>query len=341
MIMSADMKTLRRDANHSRYVPGQPSGFYESYFLRANHPELPLAFWLRYTLFSPRHRPEEAVGELWGISFDGETGRHAVVKKVVPMDGCSFDPSGFAVRIGEATLDSGSFQGSAASGGHHMTWRMDYQGREAPLFLLPMKNYGGRFPKAKSLVGLPLAAFNGFLAVDDRRLDIGNWIGSQNHNWGTRHTDDYAWGQVAGFETHPDSFLEVASACLRFGPLRTPYVTPLVLRHRGEEFAFNTFFKLCDSRGSFSHFTWVFRAETRGIRIDGTIAAPKASFVALAYQNPPGGVKHCLNTKIASCEVRFEDRRNGGSKREILFTKNRAAFEILTDDQDHGIPIRA
>ncbi|MDD5168355.1 MAG: hypothetical protein PHN75_06020 [Syntrophales bacterium] len=336
-----DLTTARREANYSRYVPGRETGFYESYFLRANHPDRPLAFWIRYTLFSPRGRQKETVGELWGVWFDGETGRHAAVKKIVPITSCTFESSQFSVRIGDASLGPDSLQGRAASGGHHMTWRMDYRGREEPLFLLPLPRYVGNFPKAKSLVGLPLAAFNGFLAVDDKRFEITDWVGSQNHNWGVKHTDDYAWGQVAGFDTHPETFLEAASACLRFGPLRTPYVTPVVLRHRGEEFAFNTFFKLCDSRGSFSHFVWVFRAHTRGVRVDGTISAPKESFVGLAYNNPPGGVKHCLNTKIAACEVRFEDRRGKVRKHEILFTKNRAAFEILTDGKDHGVPIVA
>ena len=337
-----DSQTFRSEVNFSRYMPGQPSGFYESYFVRANHPERPLAFWIRYTLFSPRHKPEEAVGELWGVWFDGETGKHAAVKKTVPLSACIFEPSRFSVRIDDAFLEGNALQGRAASGGHHMTWQMTYQGKEPPLLLLPQKRYdAGRFPRAKSLVGLPLASFNGFIAINDKRVSIENWVGSQNHNWGTRHTDDYAWGQVAGFDTHPESFLEAATACLRWGPLRTPYVTPVVLRHRGEEFAFNTFFRICDSRGSFSNFVWVFRADTRGVRVDGTISASREAFVGLTYKNPPGGEKHCLNTKIASCEVRFEDRRNGSVKREVLFTRNRAAFEILTDDRDHGIPVLA
>ena len=33
------------------------------------------------------------------------------------------------------------------------------------------------------------------------------WIGSQNHNWGRKHTDSYAWGQVAGFDDAPQTFL--------------------------------------------------------------------------------------------------------------------------------------
>jgi hypothetical protein len=49
-----------------------------------------------------------------------------------------------------------------------------------------------------------------------------DWVGSQNHNWGSKHTDRYSWGQVAGFDAHPESFLEVATARLKLGPLWTP-----------------------------------------------------------------------------------------------------------------------
>jgi hypothetical protein len=44
-------------------------------------------------------------------------------------------------------------------------------------------------------------------------------VGSQNHNWGSRHTDHYAWGQVAGFDDDPDAFLELSTARVRVGPL--------------------------------------------------------------------------------------------------------------------------
>src|SRR5262249_44030132 len=55
------------DFNCARYRIGQRSGHYESYFLRANHPARPQGFWIRYTIFSPDQRPQDAIGELWAI----------------------------------------------------------------------------------------------------------------------------------------------------------------------------------------------------------------------------------------------------------------------------------
>lgn len=71
------------DWNACRYQPGQTAGHYESYFVRANHPRRALAFWIRYTIFAPHGRPADAVGQLWAIWFDGESGQLAAVRKSV------------------------------------------------------------------------------------------------------------------------------------------------------------------------------------------------------------------------------------------------------------------
>lgn len=340
--MNAKLELARREANYTRYQPGQTAGHYESFFQRANHPSRPLAFWIRYTLFGPNRHPDKAIGELWAVFFDGETGRHVAVKTETPVERCTFKRDDFFVKIDEAQLGPGRLAGSAASGGHALTWNLTFAGDAQPLFLLPLNLYKTGFPKAKSLVGLPLARFNGSLSVDGETIEVVDWVGSQNHNWGAKHTDAYAWGQVAGFDTHPESFLEVATARIKIGPIWTPPLTLLVLRHRGDEIALNTLTQALRAKGSFDYFTWRFRSETVGVRVEGAISAPREAFVGLGYYNPPGGSKHCLNTKIAACELKVVRKTSSRlSAPEILSTRRRAAFEILTDDRDHGIAIRA
>lgn len=334
------METDCNHANRTRYRPGQTRGHYESFFQRANHPTRPLAFWIRYTIFSPQDRPADAIGELWAVYFDGETGNHTAVKKEVPFRRCAFGREALSVKIEDALLDENGLRGGASSGGHHISWNLRFSGQMDPLFLLPLNSYEAGFPKAKSLVGLPMAVYSGVLTVDGREVAVDDWVGSQNHNWGSKHTDQYAWGQVAGFDSHPDSFLEIATARVRIGPIWTPYLTPLVLRHKGEEIALNGFRQMFRARGRFDCFTWNFRSETDAIRLVGTISAPREAFIGLNYYNPPGGSKHCLNTKIASCELNLTRKREGGGAAvEVLSTRHRAAFEILTDDRGHGVEI--
>jgi hypothetical protein len=335
--MVSNLTAFTSHINDTRYH-AQRKGHYESFFQRANHPSRPLAFWIRYTIFSPRQHPEEAVGELWAIFFNGETGDHVVAKQVTPFSECVFSPSDFQVQIAGASLQQGRLQGAVQMREASIAWDLTYHSEEAPLLLLPLRLYTTRLPAAKSLVGAPLAAYQGKLAVNGETIEVNQWVGSQNHNWGSKHTDLYAWGQVAGFDTHPDSFLEVATARLKVGTLWSPPLTLLVLRHAGKEWALNTLMQSARAQGAFEVGRWNFRSHTRDVEIEGNISAPDAAFVGLRYTNPPGGAKDCLNTKIASCELTLKDRKTG--HQETLFTSHRAAFEILTEDRQHGIPIK-
>ncbi len=320
--------------NGCRYEAGSRAGHYESWFQRANHPSRPLAFWIRYTIFSPANHPEEALGELWAVYFDGEKKTCAAIKQVMPISECSFDPDKLDHRVGDARIGRDSLGGEAVGQGHTISWKLKYSSPDPYLLFLPEKLYTAPFPKAKSLVGSPLAVYSGSLVVDGTRIDIEDWVGSQNHNWGSKHTDKYAWGQVAGFDDAPDAFLEIATARVRLGPIWTPWMTLMVLRLDGVEHRLNSIPQSIRAKGSYDYFVWRFESKNRKLGIAGSIAAPADSFVALPYSNPPGGVKTCLNSKLASCNLSVSIK---GQAPRSLVSKTRAAFEILTSDNDHPI----
>ncbi|MFO0548961.1 MAG: hypothetical protein U0271_11280 [Polyangiaceae bacterium] len=334
--MGLSIEAERRRWNAARWAAGDPRGHYESWFQRANHPSRPLAFWIRYTIFSPRGRPADALGELWAIAFDGEKNRIVAVKEEHSIRGCSFSSTALAASIAEARLDHEGLDGSAALGGHRIGWSLRYRSDQPPLLLLDEPLYRAALPKAKALVGSPLAVFSGTLTVDDDTWSIDDWVGSQNHNWGEKHTDKYAWGQVAGFDDAPDTFLEVATAQVKLGPVLTPPMTVLVLRLDGEELAFNTILTALRAKGEYGYFHWEFSTQGAAGRVTGTIRARASDFVALPYYNPPGGTQTCLNSKIASCELTV---MRPGRPPVALSSRSRAAFEILTKRTDHGLPI--
>jgi hypothetical protein len=326
--------TRRDDCNGARWREGEPRGHYESWFMRANHPGAARAFWIRYTIFVPAGRPAAALGELWAIWFDGEAGQVTAVKQEHPIAACTFAKDGLEATIGDARMDGASLRGSARSADHHLEWSLRYDSPRPPLLLLDRPLYRGSFPKAKALVASPHAAFHGTLTVDGQEHAIDGWVGSQNHNWGSKHTDRYAWGQVAGFDGAPDVFLEVATAQVRLGPLMTPPMTPLVLRLGDEELRFSSIPRALRARGRYTFFQWSFESWGDGAHVTGTIAARARDFVALPYLDPPGGTRTCLNTKIARCDLTV---RRPGRALLALHTADRAAFEILTDRTDHGL----
>jgi hypothetical protein len=266
---------------------------------------------------------------LWAIYFDGELDTIVAVGREAPIADCSFDSRQMRVAIADASLEEGSLRGSAASDGSEIGWDLAYSGDNRPLFLFHEKRYGSSFAKAKALVGNPNVLFSGRLVVNGMEIPVDAWQGSENHNWGSRHTDSYAWGQVAGFDNDPDAFLEVASARLKIGPVWTPILTTMVLRLGGEDHAINSLFEMTRAKAGWDLSGWTFENRTRRFRIRGRITADASRFVRLRYRNPPGGVRCCLNCKIAEADVVLE---KAGQPAIRLFTRNRAAFEILTDE---------
>lgn len=320
---------------HGCQYPGR-GGHYESWFLRANHPQEARAFWIRYTLFVPADGKREPLGEIWAIYFDGTRDRVVAVKEEQPYRDCTFERDRMEVGIGASSLESLHARGGARSNGHHIGWQLRYDEGEETLLFLPEKMYKAPFPKAKSVVSRPHVSFRGKLEVDGETIDVDGWHGSENHNWGSQHTNQYAWGQVMGFDDAPEALLECATARVKIGPVPTPWLTIACLRLDGHEYRFNEIPTALKAKGRYKFFEWNFDTRANGARLKARITAPRSAFTGLTYYNPPGGSKTCLNSKIARCEA--EITLPDGSKRSLT-SESRAAFEILTDRKDHGVPL--
>lgn len=323
----------------ARFRLGDRKGHYESWFIRGNHPREPRAFWIRYTVTSPRNRPGDAVAELFAVVFDGTTHNHVATRETFPLHAALFPTKGLDILIGGARLRPDELTGVCERPGHRIAWDLRVKGGGEPLYLLPEGLYAGGFPKAKSLVMRPNVTFTGALEVGGKgdaseRIDVDGWVGSTNHNWGERHTDHYVWGQVAGFDNAPDSFIEVATARIKMAGMMTPAMTPIVLRHRGKEHKLNALHTVF-GRAELNGLDWRFHAKTKAVSLEGRVTAHPDDFVVFAYINPSGGAKTCVNSKIARCDLTVTI--DGQSER--LVSASRAAMEILVDDpRDSGLP---
>lgn len=310
-----------------QYVPDSEKGHYESYFLRANHPEKAQGFWIRYTLFSPRGRPDKALGEIWAVFFDGESDRMTAVQEEFPLSQCAFSAERMAAQVGNNTLESGRLRGSSQRGSDRMDWDLTYGGEEPPILLLPEALYHTRLPKAKALVTAPNVQFDGLVRVNGTDYVINAWQGSENHNWGSKHTDEYAWGQVAGFDNAPAAFLECSTARLKLGPVWSPWLTVAVVRWEGRTWHFNNLLLAVKAKARYRQGDWQFETANQHARLTVRFGAPASHFVSLTYKNPPGGACICLNSKIAACEITLEEK---GGASHYFRTRQRAAFEMLS-----------
>jgi hypothetical protein len=103
----------------------------------------------------------------------------------------------------------------------------------------------------------------------------------------------------------------------------------VVLRHAGQEYALTALPTGMRAKATIGATAWTFASRSSTAEIAGLITATPDSFVLLEYPNPPGGIKYCLNTKLAAAEVSLHDRATG--ERTTLHSRHSALFELLDD----------
>jgi hypothetical protein len=311
--------------------------YYESRYIRANHPDKPQALWLRETLLLPT--AGDPVAEVWVMVFDPEGQGNRALKQPYSVDAAAYEYDNWTARIGATSIDDRSAHGVVTGGGNSARWDLQITpGSEDSVKLLTDRAYKARTPTAKTTVRHPLAQFDGQVELDDARLVLDGWTGSVNHNWGTRHTPAYAFGQVCGFDDAPDSSLEIVTARAAIGPVLTPAATLFVFRHAGQEFAVRSILGSLQSHGRYRPFSWAFGARVGDQMIEGEIIAEPANVIGLTYTDTDGGSKYCYNSAIATCRVQVAGK--AFERRELLATR-RAMFEILTDRRHDQVPLLA
>ena len=328
------------DASQLRFDDKQKKGHYESYFLRANHPTKKQALWLRYTIFSSANKNEVVLAELWGAFFNNDS--VIAIQQDIALTECDFTNTKEHLKISNSFLklahqSVGHAKGEVRDAVNHMSWHLQYKGDQQVLPLLPEKYYQRALPKAKALVSLPNALFKGTIIVNGQSIEIDNWRGSENHNWGSQHTDEYAWGQVCGFDNNPDSFLECSTARVKLGPIWSPWLNLAVLRVGQEEYRFNGMWQAIKNTGHYQYFNWDMQCKNKDFTLKIAMHTDRQNVAGLNYRNPPGGSHTCLNSKVASVDVVL---LKGQQVIHKLHSQYGGAFEILTDDESHGLVIQ-
>lgn len=321
------------DPEGARFRLGEARGHHETWSVRGKHPTRPLAFTIRYTIVSPANRPQDASAELFAISYDGERSSHVIAREKHPLAEAILPTSGLGVQIGSARIQHDHASGSArrrlapsSDGVVALGWELAFRGGGDPLLLLPERFYEAKFPRSKTVAIRPGLSLSGELRIGSERIDVAGWRGSLNHSWGVRHTDRYAWGQVIGFDEAHDTIFQLATARVALGPLLSPKMTPMVLRHRGREHRLNALRKVF-GRARLRGLRWAFKARGPNLKLRGIIHASPLDVVTMRFDDPAGGDKLCVATRLASCELEVTTAEGV----EHLRTGSGADFELMVD----------
>ncbi len=333
------MPTQNETDNLVRYDPRSSGGHVESYFLKANAADEPKAFWLKFTIYQPDGRPEKTVGDVWAIAFDGNGHNHVAVKESYPIASCKLGRESVGVEYGPSSFTTGKTKGKCTAKGHTISWDLEFDPVGESFHHFPNeKLYKTKVPSSKALSPYPDTHFRGWLEVDGKRLTISNWKGMQGHNWGTKHTDLYAWGHCSLWDGgEDDTFFEGFTGKLKLGPLWTPPVTRLFLRYKGKNYPMLTLKGTISPGCRIETNRWTFDVEASAARLKGFMHVSKEDMAGLYYSNPKGPMTHCLNSKIARCELTLTEH---GRKVAELVSSHGAALEVATHDTDHGVLMR-
>ncbi len=278
----------------------------ESYFVRANDPTRPRAFWLKQTVLAPEAGP--AVAESWFIWFDGE--RHETIAKRVTHSWASarfeaprIETPSLVFQLSAIGSARGAFEVDAGKVSLDVGWNPTGDLVAEPLALLPWKLLReGPFPKSKLLTPYPSLRWNGTVALPHETVDVAGWHGMQGHNWGREHAYEYAWGQC--LFPQEEAMVEGFTGRVRVAGRTTPRLSAMVVRRRGRTYGFQRLFDPWRQEASIETDRWTVRLRSRDGDAELTMDARQRPVACLGYTNPDGTLAYCLNSKLAAVELR-------------------------------------
>lgn len=323
-------RVAAKDDNAPRFVAG--TEHVESWFLRGNAPDRPLAFWLKATLLSRANG--STIAEAWCSVFDGD--ETWAGKYTLPLDEASFSGEPLTVNIGRNHFllkRNGETRGSIANARGHVSWELNWEADRtplgAPLCMLPTRRLvDGPLPRNKLLTPVPVARFYGQFEWDGVEIPVGGWLGMQGHNWGRAHAPEYAWGQClfTDREFHPVAMLEGATGRIALGPFTSPRLSLLVVRNGSREYRFDHIVDLWNQSPDIAFPRWQLRMRGAGGEALVGFAASPRRMVCLGYENPSGRLAHCLNSKTAACTLQVNPTSEDGF---ACSSEHGAALEFL------------
>ncbi len=296
------------------------TGHYESFYLKACHPDGGLGAWIRYTV----HKRPGALpnGSLWVTLFDASGDGPRAHKATLP--GPRAGGSDW-IAVGDARMGPGRGAGSIDGA----EWELRFDTAEPPLFHLPAAwMYRAPLPRTKLLSPAPAARFDGSLKIDGRLVAVDGWRGVIGHNWGAQHAERWIW--LHGI-TEDGDWLDAGIGRVKLGRLTTPWIAGGALSIAGDRYPLR--------RAQVTEFPdrCTFRLSGRGVELRGTVEAPRERFVGWVYADPDGSEHHAVNCSIA--DMRLSVSRGEGPASELVVAGG-AAYELGLREQDHGIEIQ-
>jgi hypothetical protein len=327
-------------ANACRFTPSR-QGHVESYFLRANDPKRPRAFWLKATILAPIG--SDPVAECWCIWFEGESQRSWAHRATYPLTAATFPGHGSSeLTLPDATYSfgaSGRSQGQLTRADRGAcSWNLGWESVGGligePLSIFPFQAMvDGPFPKSKLLTPAPALRLSGTVTCFSKEVSVDGWLGMQGHNWGREHASEYAWGQCLFPDANgkPETMLEGFTGRTRVGGRESPRLSALIVRSGVRTFRFDSIVDLWRQEAEIGEAHWNLKMRGADGVAELKMNAGGRPMVCLGYQNPDGRMSYCFNSKLAATHLRISPRSGAPFER---YSPHGGALEFLRGAPD-------
>jgi hypothetical protein len=308
------------------------AGHYESFYLKACHPEGGLGVWIRYTAHKRPEAPPK--GFVWFTLFDRTRG---VSASKAQFDHPSAD-EGHYIAVDAGRFAPGYVVGHASSQQLDAAWELQFAGSQAPVRHLPQSwMYRVPFPRTKVLSPHPQVSFSGWVDAGGTRIDVSGWPGTVGHNWGSEHARRAIWLHGTNFDGAPDAWLDVAIARVGLGRLTTPWIANGELCLGGRRHRLGGLGRVHATRIDETPERCHFRLTGKRVSVEGAVHAPREHFVGWIYAQPSGEERQTVNCSIA--DLRLEVSRPG-TPSVNLTVEGGAAYELQLAEGYPPIPVQ-
>jgi hypothetical protein len=308
---------------------GRSASHYESFFLKACHPDGGLAVWIRYTVHKRAGEPRK--GFVWFTLFDATQGvRASKVEAPYPMA-----PPGSYIELGDSVLAPGRAAGAADSTQLKASWELAFHGGAEPVWHLPRWAYNAPLPRTKVLSPHPAVTLTGWVRAGERILNLEGWPGTVGHNWGSEHARRTIW--IHGTNRHEDAWLELAFARVKLGPVTTPWIGNGVLCLDGQRHRLGGIERIRSTKVEENVEACGFRVAGPGVKVSGSVGAERRNFVSFIYAQPQGGERQTIHSSIADLRL---DVDRADAPPLTLTVAGGAGYELQMEERYDPIPVQ-
>lgn len=191
--------------------------FYETYYIKINHPQGEWALWFKYSLYTLPDKPV-GVAEILAI-FTDKAGKKICVKEIFNLEEYDIVHSHQLIAVGNSWLSLAEAIGSARENKKSIHWELRFEDPVICARLFPRESlYTLPFLKTKFVQPRMLGFVSGNVYINGFKLELHRFRVHQGHAYGPAPITNISWANCIDFNEDSEAFFEALSTKTNLWP---------------------------------------------------------------------------------------------------------------------------